>query len=66
MAFASNPALQNLIASQLASSINFPHYSTFSTELSAMQINLLAHFSSWSVVSANQSSNVFSNLFAAS
>jgi hypothetical protein len=63
--FANNPAVQDLVASQLASSINFPHYSTFSTELSATQINLLAHFSSWSVVNANQS-GVFSNLFASS
>jgi hypothetical protein len=62
MQFASNPAVQSLVASELQSQ-QFPHYNTLSTELSATQINLLAHFSSWAVVSTDQSSSVFSSLF---
>lgn len=60
--FANNPPLQSLLASELESQ-QFPHYSTLSTELSATQINLLAHFSSWATVSADQNSGVFSSLF---
>ncbi|WP_395787956.1 hypothetical protein [Aquimonas sp.] len=62
--FANNPAVQSLVASELQSQ-QFPHYNTLSTELSATQINLLAHFSSWAVVSTDQGSGVFSNLFKA-
>lgn len=62
--FANNSAVQNLVASEVSTN-QFPHYSTLSTQLSATQINLLAHFSSWSLVSADQSSSVFSDLFAA-
>ena len=56
--------MQQLVASELATN-QFPHYDTLTTELSATQINLLAHFTSWSLVTADQDSKVFSNLFAA-
>jgi hypothetical protein len=62
--FANNSAVQNLVASEVSTN-QFPHYNTLSTQLTATQINLLAHFSSWSLVSADQSSSVFSSLFAA-
>jgi hypothetical protein len=60
--FENNPAVQALVNSELQTQ-QFPHYSTLSTELSATQINLLAHFASWSVVSTDQSSRVLSSLF---
>jgi hypothetical protein len=63
--FDNNAPVQALITSELASN-QFPHYSTLSTELTATQINLLAHFSSWAVVTADQQSQVFSSLFATS
>jgi hypothetical protein len=62
--FANNQAVQSLVASEVSTN-QFPHYSTFSTELSATQINLLAHFTSWSLVNADQNGGVFSSLFAA-
>ena len=62
--FASNAPVQSLVASELATN-QFPHYDTLSTELSPTQINLLAHFTSWSLVNADQANGVFSNLFAA-
>lgn len=63
--FDGNTDVQNVITGQLGNPTNFPHYDTFSTELTATQINLLAHFSSWSVVTADQESGVFSKLFTA-
>ena len=63
--FAGNTPVQTLVASELATN-QFPHYSTLSTELTATQINLLAHLSSWAVVTADQTSKVFSNLFTSS
>lgn len=63
--FTDNAPVQSAIASELATN-QFPHYNTLSTELTATQINLLAHFTSWSVVTAERQSNVFSSLFAAS
>lgn len=62
--FANNTPVQQLVASELSTN-QFPHYDTLTTELSATQINLLAHFTSWSLVTADQNSKVFSNLFAA-
>lgn len=61
--FANNQQVQQLVASEVSTN-GFPHYSTLSTQLSATQINLLAHFTSWSLVTADQSSGVFSSLFA--
>jgi hypothetical protein len=62
--FATNPPVKQLVETE--QSINgFPHYLTFSTQLSATQINLMAHFTSWSLVTADQDSGVFSNLFTA-
>ena len=62
--FANNSAVQNLVASEVSTN-QFPHYNTLTTQLTATQINLLAHFSSWSLVSADQSSSVLSSLFTA-
>jgi hypothetical protein len=31
---------------------NFPHYSTLDTELTATEINLLANFTAWVILSA--------------
>lgn len=60
--FANNAPVQQLVASEVSAN-NFPHYETLSTQLSATQINLLAHFTSWSLVNAEQGSGVFSSLF---
>ncbi|HSX59264.1 MAG TPA: hypothetical protein VLF18_03590, partial [Tahibacter sp.] len=62
--FADNQPVQQLIASEVQNNV-FPHYNTLTTELSATQINLLAHFTSWSLVNADTNTKVFSNLFAA-
>lgn len=62
--FANNQPVQQLIATEVSTNM-FPHYSTLSTQLSATQINLLAHFTSWSMVNADQSTGVFSSLFVA-
>ena len=62
--FANNPPVQQLIGSEVSAN-DFPHYDTLSTQLSATQINLMAHFTSWSLVSTDQASGVFSSLFAA-
>jgi hypothetical protein len=61
--FANNQPVQQLLATEVSNN-GFPHYDTLSTQLSATQINLLAHFTSWSLVTADQSSGVFSSLFA--
>ncbi len=61
--FANNQPVQSLVASELSTN-QFPHYNTLTTQLSATQINLLAHFTSWSLVTADQNSSVFSSLFA--
>ena len=61
--FDDNQPVQSLITSELSTN-QFPNYSTLSTELTATQINLLAHLTSWSLVTADQSSGVFSSLFA--
>jgi hypothetical protein len=60
--FADNPAVAQLIANEVASS-HFPNYHTIDTDLTAIQINLLAGITSWSVVSTDQASNTFSGLF---
>jgi len=60
--FDNNQAVQSIINSELSTN-QFPNYSTLSTELSATQINLLASFTSWSLVTADQSTSVFSSLF---
>lgn len=61
--FSNTPPVQSLVASEVQSK-NFPHYDTFRcTELKATQINLLAHLSSWSVVSTDQRTGAFSDLF---
>lgn len=62
--FADNQPVQQLVASEFSSN-DFPNYSTASTQLSATQINLMAHFTSWSMVNADQSNGVFSSLFTA-
>jgi len=65
--FANNPSVQAAINTELATAgFPFPHYDTLQTELTATQINLLAHFSSWSIVSTDQASGTFSDLFTAS
>lgn len=62
--FANNQPVQQLVATEVSAN-GFPHYDTLSTQLSATQINLLAHFTSWSLVTADQNNGVFSSLFAA-
>ncbi|MBL8241060.1 MAG: hypothetical protein JNM66_26800 [Bryobacterales bacterium] len=61
--FSNNAAVQNLIASEVANA-QFPHYSTFQTSLSATEINLMTNLTSWTVVTADEASQVFSSLFA--
>ncbi|GLQ90778.1 hypothetical protein [Dyella flagellata] len=60
--FDNNQPVQQIIDAEL-SAHQFPHYDTFSTQLSATQINLLAHLASWSLVTAEQNGGVFSSLF---
>ncbi|MDG0852748.1 hypothetical protein [Roseateles puraquae] len=60
--FDGNAAVQQLVTSELANS-RFPNYSTFDTQLTATQINLMAHLTSWCVVTAEQETQVFSSLF---
>lgn len=62
--FASNTPVMTQITSEI-STYDFPHYDTLTTNLSATQINLLAHFTSWSLVTTDTNTKVFSNLFAA-
>ncbi|HEY9133492.1 MAG TPA: hypothetical protein VIM98_17175 [Dyella sp.] len=62
--FANNQPVKQIVADEVAKH-KFPHYNTLATHLTATQINLLAHLSSWSMVSADQDSQVFSNLFKA-
>ncbi|WAC71699.1 hypothetical protein OU995_19210 [Roseateles sp. SL47] len=54
--------MQALIAWEKESS-SFPNFNTTGTHLSARQVNLLAHLTSWSVVTAEQKSGIFSQLF---
>ena len=61
--FDNNQPVQSLITSELSAN-QFPNYSTLSTELSATQINLLANLTSWSLVTTDQNTGVFSSLFA--
>ena len=61
--FDDNQPVQSIITSELSAN-QFPNYSTLSTELTATQINLLAHFTSWALVTTDQNTGVFSNLFA--
>jgi hypothetical protein len=63
--FADNQPVKQVIAEEVAKH-KFPHYNTLSTQLTATQINLLAHLSSWSMVSADKDTGVFSDLFKAS
>jgi hypothetical protein len=60
--FDNNQPVQQIIDAEISAN-RFPHYDTFSTQLSATQINLLAHLTSWSVVTAEQNGSVFSKLF---
>lgn len=61
--FNSNAPVQQAIAAEVQNN-TFPHYNTLTTELSATQVNLLAHFSSWALYSTEQSTQVFSRLFS--
>lgn len=60
--FANNPAVAAIVA-LAESKMHFPHYETVDTSLSATNINLLAALTGWCVVSADQSSKVYSSLF---
>lgn len=60
--FQNNPDVAAIIANTVAKD-NFPHYSTFDTNRSATQINLLSGLTAWCVVSAETSNHTFSNLF---
>ena len=62
--FNNNAPVQQLIASELANS-RFPNYSTLDTQVTATQVNLMAHLTSWCVVTAEQNGKVFSSLFKA-
>jgi hypothetical protein len=62
--FANNPAVAAIVA-LAESKMNFPHYDTLDTSLSATDINLLAALTGWCVVSADQTSKVYSGLFTA-
>lgn len=45
-------AVQSILGPFDSMANNFPHYGTFSTQLSATQINLLANLTSWTVMNA--------------
>jgi hypothetical protein len=59
--FQNNPAVAAIVA-KLVSEMNFPHYSTVDTSLSATEVNLIAALTAWCVVTGDQS-KVFSGLF---
>jgi hypothetical protein len=61
--FSNNQAILTAIKS-LVSANKFPNYSTKQTQLTPTQINLLANFTGWSIVSTDRSDNTFSGLFA--
>jgi hypothetical protein len=61
--FANNQPVQTIIDSELSNN-QFPNYSTLSTELSATQINLVAHLTSWALVTTDQNTGVLSSLFS--
>ncbi|MDQ2774930.1 MAG: hypothetical protein M3Y57_08430 [Acidobacteriota bacterium] len=61
--FSKNNAVFGEIQS-LVSETKFPNYSTKQTQLTPTQINLLADFTGWSIVSTDGSENTFSGLFA--
>lgn len=60
--FQNNPDVAAIIANEAATD-NFPHYSTFDTNRSATQINLLSGLTAWCVVSSDAANRTFSNLF---
>jgi hypothetical protein len=60
--FNGNPPVANEIALEVKN-YAFPNYSTLQTQLSAIEINLLAGLTGWAVVSTEQSTKTFSGLF---
>jgi hypothetical protein len=58
------PSVQGLVATAMVAS-NFPNYKTLNTHLTLTEVNLLANLTSWAVASVEESSGVFSKLFAA-
>lgn len=63
--FNENPPVANAIAQEVQNN-SFPNYSTLQTQLSAIEVNLLAILTGWSVVSTDQHNGTFSSLFAQS
>jgi hypothetical protein len=59
--FQNNPAVAALVVSAM-SKMNFPHYNTIDTSLSATDVNLLSALTAWCVVTGDQN-KVFSGLF---
>ena len=59
--FQNNSKVAALVATAV-SKMNFPHYYTIHTSLSATDVNLLSALTAWCIVSADQT-KVFSNLF---
>jgi hypothetical protein len=60
--FQNNPDVAAIIANEV-SQMNFPHYNTIDTSLSATEVNLLSGLTAWCVVSAEAANHAFSNLF---
>ena len=60
--FANNAAVANFIVKDVSQN-RFPNYSTFDTNLSATQVNLMSNLAAWSVVAAEQENQTFSSLF---
>ena len=60
--FQNNPDVAAIIANEV-SGMNFPHYNTIDTSLSATEVNLLSGLTAWCVVSAETATHAFSNMF---
>jgi hypothetical protein len=58
--FANNPEVAALVAAARASPVNFPHYSTLDTSLTATEVSLLSNYTCWAVT--NQAAT-FTQLF---
>ena len=60
--FVNNADVAQLVA-EAVTSMNFPNYDTFNTQLTATDVNLLAALTSWCIATADAQNKVFSGLF---
>jgi len=60
--FTRSRAVAALVAAARAPAVNFPHYGTLNTSLTATEVSLLSNYTSWAVT--NQAAT-FTKLFGA-